>query len=148
MNTEVTWPVNLMIAKGKVEGSLVPRFKWVVRIWVFWIRQKISHFSGVHRVTRTTHRYKIMCTERGDRDDPVWVRSFDQEICVYVRVTLCTPEKWRIFHLFPLSLIPRYHPLSQQCRYLSSLFLNCIQKIWCLPVLAGMSDPKKPDPYY
>ena len=36
----------------------------------------------------------------------------------------------RFFHLFPLSLIPRQqtHSLSHQCLYLSSLFLNCIQK--------------------
>ena len=32
-------------------------------------------------------------TERGDRDGTLWVHSFDQEICVYVRITVCTPEK-------------------------------------------------------
>ena len=39
--------------------------------------------------TNTQMRY----TERGDRDEAFWVRSFDQEICVYVRVTVCGPEK-------------------------------------------------------
>ena len=28
-----------------------------------------------------------------------WVHSFDQEICTYVRITLCTPEKRRFFPL-------------------------------------------------
>ena len=31
----------------------------------------------------------------GDRDDTFWVHSFDQEICAYVCITLCTPEKGR-----------------------------------------------------
>ena len=38
------------------------------------------------------------------------------------------PEKWRISKLFSFSLIPRKHPLSPQCRYLSSQFSNWMQK--------------------
>ena len=57
-----------------------------------------------------------------------WEHSFDQEICVYVSVTLCTPG-------FPISFpSPLYQDntlLSQQC--------SCV---------AGTSDSKNPDLYY
>ena len=32
-------------------------------------------------------------TERGEIDGTLWVHSFNQEICVYVHVTVYTPEK-------------------------------------------------------
>ena len=35
-----------------------------------------------------------------------WVHSFDQGICTYVRVTLCTPEKGR---LFPFPFFSKLH---------------------------------------
>ena len=30
---------------------------------------------------------------QGERNGRLWVHSFDQEICVYVRTTLCTAPK-------------------------------------------------------
>ena len=48
-------------------------------------RQKNSKHTGL----KLKHKH----TDEGDRDATLWVHSFDQEISVYVRVTVCTPEK-------------------------------------------------------
>ena len=64
---------------------------------------------------------QVKCIERGDRDDTFWLCSFDQGICTYVWVTLCTLEKNQLFPL-PLPLFtPRYHPHSHLFHYPSSL---------------------------
>ena len=48
--------------------------------------------------------------KEGDRDDTVRVHSFNQGICTYVWVTLCTPEKGQLFPFFFRSFTARQHP--------------------------------------
>ena len=43
-----------------------------------------------------------------------------------------------------MTFFPSLSPLSHQCRYLAVSY----KRLWCLPVLAGTSDSKNPDPYY
>ena len=50
---------------------------------------------------------QVKYLEEGDTDDTVRVSSFDQGICTYVQVTLCTPEKGRLFPFFFCSLTAR-----------------------------------------
>ena len=81
-------------------------------------------------------------TDRGDEDEAFWVHSLDQEICVYVRVTLCRPEKW----CFSLSLLfPLYQgntlSLPNVVNY-PHCFITACKSLWRLGIIAGTLDSK------
>ena len=90
--------------------SLFPGFQaifWVDQI-VLYLNHKSKRSSFLPKLTiqfwmkgRPSTNTQVECTERGDRDDTFWVHSFDQGICTYVWVTLCSPEKGILFP-FPL----------------------------------------------
>ena len=52
------------------------------------------------KILRTNTQVKYI--REGDRDGRVWVRSFDQAVCVYVCITLCTLT-------FSFSLTPLFY---------------------------------------
>ena len=60
----------------------------VIRVWVYYVRSS-SPFSGVLKIIKDT---QVKYFDEGDRDDTVWVPSFDQGIC--------TLEKGRHFPFF------------------------------------------------
>ena len=93
---------------------------------------------------------QVKYLEEGDKDDIVWVRSFDRGICTYVRVTLCTPKKGRHFPSFFRFFGTRWHPP------LTNLITHplCFLAAFCSDVTSqlfswkggGASDVKKPRP--
>ena len=73
---------------------------------------------------------------------------YDQEICVYVHITVCTQQEWCFFLLF-LSTLYQCTSISLTIAFVSLIYFQIARKMMSHPsVVAGMQDSKNPKLYY
>ena len=72
----------------------------------------------------------------------------DQEICTFVCISLCAPKERCLFLLTSPLFTPRYHPPLTKLITDPLCFLTAYKSCEVLPVFAGTSDSKNPDPFY
>ena len=84
---------------------------WLLLSWLLKLQFKLWQIGvltrAVHRVIRTNTQISWSKLRTQHATSVIPLSLYFQEICVYVRITLCTPEFWQFFHLPSPSLIPR-----------------------------------------
>ena len=145
----------------------------VVRVWVFYVRssspfpakqlgrdvrsecsKKTEMMGNNIREGGGCYLAVTVQKKKGKCYDTVQVCSFDQGICTYGRVTLCTPEKGQHFPFFFRSFTSRQHtpaPLSNLITHplcsLTAFYSDVTSQLFSWE-MGGASDVKNPDPYY